>query len=160
MLKQTGRPSPALIVSLIALFVALGGTVYAASGRIDGAAIKVKSIPGNRLKSNSVTGKQVKESSLGLVRRARSAVGRNLHLLAGCRQRGKIWIGTIELPQRDPDLPQCRWENTPRPAATVAAASKRAGTPAGRCRGLRAGPLLEPFTLTAAPTSGPMRSTP
>lgn len=47
------RPSPALIVSLIALFVAMSGTVYAA-GKINGKSIKVKSLPGNRLKPGSV----------------------------------------------------------------------------------------------------------
>jgi hypothetical protein len=57
------RPSHATLIAYLALFVALGGTVYAA-GRINGKQIKPKSTPGNRLKPNSVTGKQVKESSL------------------------------------------------------------------------------------------------
>lgn len=57
------RPSHATLVAYLALFVALGGTVYAAS-KINGRAIKPKSIPGNRLKPNSVTGTQVKESGL------------------------------------------------------------------------------------------------
>jgi hypothetical protein len=57
------RPGHATIVAYLALFLALGGSVYAAS-RISGKSIKPKSIPGNRLKPNSITGKQVKESSL------------------------------------------------------------------------------------------------
>src|SRR5947207_12594683 len=57
------RPSHATIVAYLALFVALGGSVYAAT-RIDGRSIKPHSIPGNRLKPDSVTGRQVKESSL------------------------------------------------------------------------------------------------
>lgn len=57
------RPSPAMIVALIALFVALGGSVYAAN-KISGKTIKKGSEPGNRLKKDSVTGKQVKESTL------------------------------------------------------------------------------------------------
>jgi hypothetical protein len=49
------RTSPALAVSIIALFVALGGSVYAAKkARIDGKAIRAKSIPGNRLKPRSI----------------------------------------------------------------------------------------------------------
>ena len=48
MSKRFSRPSPALVISIIALFVALGGTVYAAS-KINGKTIKVKSLPGNRL---------------------------------------------------------------------------------------------------------------
>jgi hypothetical protein len=47
------RPSHATIVAYLALFVALGGSVYAAN-----------KISGSRLKPNSVTGRQVRESSL------------------------------------------------------------------------------------------------
>ena len=43
-----------LILSLLALVVALSGTAYAAS-KIDGKTIKPKSIPGNRLKPRSIT---------------------------------------------------------------------------------------------------------
>lgn len=47
--------SPGFVVALLALFVALGGTVYAANhARISGRAIRVKSLPGNRLKPGSV----------------------------------------------------------------------------------------------------------
>jgi hypothetical protein len=42
------RPSPALVVATLAIFVALGGTVWAAA-RIDGRTIKPKSLPGNRV---------------------------------------------------------------------------------------------------------------
>jgi hypothetical protein len=66
------RPSPALIVAILALFVALGGTVYAASS-INGKLVKKNSLPGNRIKKNTVTGTQVKESSLGQVPSAVSA---------------------------------------------------------------------------------------
>jgi hypothetical protein len=49
------RGSPALVIAGIALFVALGGSVYAAKkARIDGRAIRAKSIPGNRLKPRSI----------------------------------------------------------------------------------------------------------
>ena len=50
-------------IALLALFVALGGTVYAA-GKINGSQIKPKSIPGNRIKPATITGKQVKAGSL------------------------------------------------------------------------------------------------
>ena len=62
-MRKLKRPSHATLVAYLALFVALGGTVYAAS-KINGKVIKPRSIPGNRLKPNSVTGRQVKESSL------------------------------------------------------------------------------------------------
>lgn len=57
------RGSPALVVSLIALFVALGGTVYAAK-KIDGRAIRAKSLPGNRLKLRSVPANRLKPGVL------------------------------------------------------------------------------------------------
>ncbi len=67
-------PSPALAVALAALFVALGGTALAAS-QIAGSAVKLGSEPGNRLVGNSVTGRQVNESTLATVPSARSAGG-------------------------------------------------------------------------------------
>ncbi|HWM54184.1 MAG TPA: hypothetical protein VNO20_02175 [Solirubrobacterales bacterium] len=57
-------PSPALVLAAIALFVALGGTVYAA-GKINGKTIKVKSLPGNRLKPHSVPVNRLKPGALG-----------------------------------------------------------------------------------------------
>jgi len=61
-----------MIVALIALLVSLGGTVYAAS-KISGKTIKRGSEPGNRLKKDTVTGKQVKESTLATVPNATHA---------------------------------------------------------------------------------------
>lgn len=60
------------VIALIALFVALGGSVYAAS-KISGKTIKKGSEPGNRIKKNTVTGTQVKESTLGKVPKATDA---------------------------------------------------------------------------------------
>lgn len=57
--------SPALVVSVIALFVALGGSVYAAKkAKIDGKAIRAKSIPGNRLKPRSIAANRLKPGVL------------------------------------------------------------------------------------------------
>ncbi|HKB50395.1 MAG TPA: hypothetical protein VKC63_03075 [Solirubrobacterales bacterium] len=59
------RHSPALVVSVIALFVALGGSVYAAKkAKIDGKAIKTKSIPGDRLKPRSIAANRLKPGVL------------------------------------------------------------------------------------------------
>jgi hypothetical protein len=58
-------PSPALAVSALALFIALGGTVYAAKkARIDGKTVKVKSLPGNRLKLRSIPANRLKPGVL------------------------------------------------------------------------------------------------
>lgn len=78
--RLRSRLTYANVVASIALFAALGGSVYAAA-RIDGADIKRKSIPGNRLKPDTVRGAQVRESSLGQVRRA--AVANSATTLAG-----------------------------------------------------------------------------
>ncbi len=59
------RGSPALVVAVVALFVALGGSVYAAKrAKIDGKAIKAKSIPGNRLKPRSIAANRLKPGIL------------------------------------------------------------------------------------------------
>jgi hypothetical protein len=67
-----GRITSAHVIALIALFVAMGGTVYAA-GKINGRTIKTGSIPGNRLARNGVTGAQVNEGTLGQVPSAANA---------------------------------------------------------------------------------------
>jgi hypothetical protein len=53
MLNATSRINPALIVAIIALVVAIGGTAYA-----------VKKVSGKQIKDESVTGKDVKDGSL------------------------------------------------------------------------------------------------
>lgn len=59
------RNSPALVVAAIALFVALGGSVYAAKkAKIDGRAIRAKSIPGNRVKPGSIAANRLKPGVL------------------------------------------------------------------------------------------------
>jgi hypothetical protein len=63
-------PSPALVIALLALFVALGGTVYAAGHRakLDGRAIRVKSLPGNRLKPGSVAANRLSPAAPAMLR--------------------------------------------------------------------------------------------
>jgi hypothetical protein len=59
------RNSPAMAVALLALFVALGGSVYAAKrARIDGKAIRAKSIPASRLKPHSIGADRLKPGVL------------------------------------------------------------------------------------------------
>jgi hypothetical protein len=59
------RGSPALVVSALALFVALGGSVYAAKrAKLDGRAIRTKSIPGDRLKPHSIAANRLKPGVL------------------------------------------------------------------------------------------------
>lgn len=66
------RPSPSMIVSLIALIVALAGTAYAAQ-TINGGAIKKQTIGGGKLKRKTLTGFQINTNKLGVVPAARRA---------------------------------------------------------------------------------------
>jgi len=60
------RPSPAMLVAVIALIVALTGTAYAAQ-RINGGAIVKQSIGGGKLKKKTLTGFQINTNKLGAV---------------------------------------------------------------------------------------------
>jgi hypothetical protein len=64
MRKGSWRPSPAFLISVLALVLALGGTVYAAK-KLNGRTIVVKSIPGNRLKLHTVPANRLKPGVLG-----------------------------------------------------------------------------------------------
>lgn len=70
------RPTASTVISCTALFVALGGTSYAAV-TIDGKdlknrsvtakKVKTRTLTGTQIKNDALTGKQVKESTLGRV---------------------------------------------------------------------------------------------
>lgn len=51
------------VTACLALFIALGGTVYAA-GKISGRQIKPSSLPGNRLKPRTITARRIKTKTL------------------------------------------------------------------------------------------------
>jgi hypothetical protein len=60
------HPSPAMVVAVIALVVALAGTAYAAQ-TINGGAIKKQTIGGGKLKQKTLTGFQINTNKLGVV---------------------------------------------------------------------------------------------
>jgi hypothetical protein len=66
------RPSPAMLVALAALVVALAGTAYAAQ-TINGGAIKKQTIGGGKLKHKTLTGFQINTNKLGVVPAAKRA---------------------------------------------------------------------------------------
>src|SRR5256885_5168215 len=77
-----GRVTSAHVLALIALFVALGGTGYAASkvngrnvkrGTLSGVALRNHTITGGKIKQNSLGGTEIDESKLGKVPSAGSA---------------------------------------------------------------------------------------
>ena len=67
------RLTYANVVATLALFLALSGSAVYAATKISGTTIKKKTLPGNRLKDESVTGTQVNEATLGAVPLAQSA---------------------------------------------------------------------------------------
>lgn len=81
------------VVACLALFIALGGSVYAA-GKMSGAQIKPNSIPGNRVKAKTLTGKQVKPGSItGKQIQAGSLTGNQIR--AGSLTGNQIKAGSI-----------------------------------------------------------------
>ena len=66
------RPSAAIILACLALFMALGGVGYAAT-KIHGKTIIDRTVPGKKLKKNAVGGTAIKESALAKVPSAASA---------------------------------------------------------------------------------------
>ena len=70
-------PSPALIISIVALFVALGGTGYAIT--VTGKNVRNNSLTGRDVKNNSLTTKDIRDRSL----RARDFRGGELPIGGG-----------------------------------------------------------------------------
>jgi hypothetical protein len=60
------------VMATLAVFIALGGSSYAAL-RISGKSIEKRSIPAKKLKRNSLTGKEIRESRLNRVPWAKNA---------------------------------------------------------------------------------------
>jgi hypothetical protein len=69
---RSSRPSPAMIVAIVALVVALAGTAYAAQ-TINGGSIKKQTIGGGKLKQKTLTGFQINTNKLGVVPAAKRA---------------------------------------------------------------------------------------
>ncbi len=68
------RPSAAMVVAIVALVVAASGTAVAATNLTTGDSLIAKrSLSGNRLRNHTVTGQQIKVSSLGTVPSAQHA---------------------------------------------------------------------------------------
>jgi hypothetical protein len=70
--KLRQRLTYANVMSTLAVFIALGGSSYAAY-RISGSSIKNRSISAKKLKPNTLRGREIKESRLARVPRARNA---------------------------------------------------------------------------------------
>ena len=69
---RSRAPSPAMVVAVLALIVALAGTAYAAQ-TINGGAIKKQTIGAGKLKHKTLTGYQINTNKLGVVPSANRA---------------------------------------------------------------------------------------
>src|SRR5512133_3817503 len=70
--KLRSRLTYANVMATLAVFIALGGSSYAAL-TISGSQIENRTVSGKKLKRNTLGGKEIKESRLGKVRRAKRA---------------------------------------------------------------------------------------
>src|SRR5262245_10140068 len=80
--RRIPRPSAALVVAIVALFMALGGTSYAAlkitgknveNSTLTGADVKNKSLAEKELEPDTLTGSRINEATLGTVPSATTA---------------------------------------------------------------------------------------
>ena len=125
------RLTYANVMSTLAVFIALGGSSYAAF-TINGATIKNRSIAGKKLRHNTLTGTQIKESRLRRVPRAKRA-----DMLGGLTAADlKIKCPADTFPTADVCV-----EKTPRAAASYGSAVSgvprrrtRRPAPGGGCR--------------------------
>jgi hypothetical protein len=126
MLRQ--RLTYANVMSTLAVFIALGGSSYAAL-RISGRNIENRSIPAEKLKRNSITGREVRESRLNV------PFARNAGRLGGLTE-AELRVRCPE--DTFPTADVCV-ERTPRPAqayGSAVIACLSVGTPAGPGRRL------------------------
>src|SRR5215212_1656503 len=110
MRRHLKPPSASTGVALLALFVALGGTGYAAvklsgkdirAGTIAGKKFKNRTVAGKKLKGNTLGGRQIRESRLGTVPRADLAArAGTADALAGGAAAGYLRRGKV----LDPDV--------------------------------------------------------
>jgi len=69
---KSRRPSPAMVVAVVALFVALTGTAFAA-GAINGNSIMKQSIGAGKVKHKTLTAYQINTKKLGVIPQAQQA---------------------------------------------------------------------------------------
>ena len=142
------RLTYANVMSTLAVFIALGGSSYAAF-TINGASIKNRSISGKKLRHNTLTGVQIKESQLARVPRAKRAD--SLDGLTAADLKIKCPTDTF------PAAGVCV-ERTARPAAAYGSAVSTCmlvGTPAAPGRRLPThGELLAAFSTVDPAPSG------
>jgi hypothetical protein len=143
-----GRLTYANVMSTLAVFIALGGSSYAAF-TINGRVIKNRSIPGKKLRRNTVTSREVRESRLGKVPRAHRADLLNGLSAADLRVSLSVKCPADTLPIADVCVE--RTARGPESYGSAVITCLRVGTPAGPGRR-----LPTHGELTAALTAVPL----
>jgi hypothetical protein len=146
------RLTYANVMSTLAVFIALGGSSYAAFS-INGSTIKNRSIPGKKLRQNTLTGAQIKESRLRRVPHAKTA-----DTLRGISAADlKVKCPAETFPAADVCV-----ERAPRPPAAYGSAVSTCmliGTPRGPGRRLPThGELLAAFSAVDPASGGELTS--
>lgn len=129
------RPSPAMVVALIALIIALGGT---AAGRLirlvsGDSLIRKHSLSGNRLRKHTLTGTEINMSKLGVVPGARHASTADFATRAGSASTAAFATGAGSA-------------NT----ATTAGSAPPVGTAGGDLSGSYPSPTIATGVITAS----------
>ena len=153
-MRTTVRPhlTYANVMSTVAVFIALGGSSYAALS-IDGKSIERRSIPGKKLMRNSITGKEVRESRLNRVPRAKHAARLGGFTAAELRVR----CPSDTFPIADVCVERAPRAPTPYGSAILQCLS--VGTPAGPGRRLPThGELMAALTAVPLATGGELTS--
>jgi hypothetical protein len=146
------RLTYANVMSTMAVFIALGGSSYAAV-TISGSSIKNRSIHAKKIRHNTLTGWEIKESSLGRVTRAKRADTLNGVTAADLK---------IKCPRETFPVADVCVERTTRPPAPYSSAigtCLAVGTPAGPGRRLPThGELLAALSAVQLAPGGELTS--
>jgi hypothetical protein len=95
---REGRPSPATLISLLALFVALAGTAYALErGSVKSKHIAADAVRAKHVQDNAVGGSAVDEASLDAVPDALALDGLDLAEVTGDGKQSATTTGTVAL---------------------------------------------------------------
>lgn len=127
--RLRGRLTYANVMATVAVFIALGGSSYAAIS-ISGKDIRNRTITAKKVRVNTLTGREIRESTLGRVNRAKTADTVGGFSAAAL----KIRCPTGTFPAADVCV-----ESAPRPSGSYGSAvleCAQAGTPAGPGRRL------------------------
>lgn len=152
MSRKPKRLTYANVMSTLAVFIALGGSSYAAYS-ISGSSLKDRSVTGRKIRHNSLSGVQIRESTLATVPRARNAA-----------RLGGVTAGDLKIKCPSDTFPTAdvcieRTARAPAAYGSAVLACMQVGTPAGPGRRLPThSELLAGFTAVDPAPGGELTS--